>query len=369
MILFVGGKILSYSRMKMLIFKELDAPYVIAEIGCNHNGDTKLGLKMIKAAKDSGANAVKFQYFTKENLVTDEYLNDLDSGAVKIENVTSWKTEELNLSSVREQIDEFINSKKQLKTFRDYANELGIDFGCTPVDEAGVLFLKEIESDFIKLASMDADNESMIQAAIDAKLPLIISTGMSDLQEIDTVYNIFKSNGVSNFSLLHTVSIYPPREEIVNLNFIDTLKKLYDCEIGYSDHTLGFSVALAAIGKGVKIIEKHFTLDKNMPGCDHKVSADEDDMAVIATEGLKIFKSLGSTYKVLSSEELEKRKKFRRSVTTKKKLEKGHVLCEDDIVFKRPGTGIRPKELKYVIGRKLNKPINSDVTLLLEDFE
>lgn len=353
----------------MVIFKDLDAPYVIAEIGCNHNGDTELGLKMIHSAKKCGADAVKFQFFTSENLLTQKYLDDLDSGQVKIENVDSWETKELNLVGVRQQIDKFINSKEQLEIFRKYARDIGIDFGCTPVDKDGVVFLKEIESDFIKLASMDADNDLMIQAAIDSNLPLIISTGMADLREIDFVYNLIRKNLVNNFSLLHTVSIYPPRDEIVNLNFIDTLNKIYDCEIGYSDHTLGFSVALAAIAKGVRVIEKHFTLDKKMPGWDHKVSADENDMKIITTEGKKIFKALGASYKVLSDEELAKREKFRRSVTTKHELKKGHILSVNDITFKRPGTGIKPKELKYILGRKLNKSISKDVTLCLSDFE
>jgi sialic acid synthase SpsE len=352
-----------------MIFKDLKAPYIIAEIGCNHNGNTELGLKMIRAAKDCGADAVKFQYFTKDNLFTKNYMSDLDKGHVVIENIDKWETKELDLQGVSEQIDEFINDKEQLIIFQKYSKKIDIDFGCTPVDSEGVMFLKEIGSDFIKLASMDVDNLEMINSAINTDLPIIISTGMADLQEIDAVYNLFKGKGFDNFSLLHTVSIYPPRDEIVNLNFIDTLNDLYDCEIGYSDHTLGFEVPLAVIGKGVKIIEKHFTLDKKMFGWDHKVSADEQDLRIICKGGQKVFRTLGEKYKILSPEELKKREKFRRSATLCKTLEKGHVLTRSDFVFKRPGTGITPGEIEFILGRKLKKITEQDKTLMLSDFE
>lgn len=351
-----------------MILNKLDKPYIIAEIGCNHNGDTGLALKMIKAAKECGADAVKFQYFTKENLCTEKYLSDLDEGVVKIENVDKWETKELNLKGVSAQVDEFVNDKQQLIEFKKCADEVGIHFGCTPVDVDGVRFLKEINSDFIKLASMDADNLEMVEAVIETGLPVLISTGMADLQEIDAVYNLFKKMKFDNFALLHTVSIYPPRDEIVNLNFIDTLNSIYDCEIGYSDHTLGFSVPLAAIGKGVKIIEKHFTLDKNMFGWDHKVSADEDDLKIICEEGNKVYRTLGSSYKVLSEEEIEKREKFRRSATLNIDVLKGHVLEKNDIVYKRPGTGVRPCEIEYIIGRKFKEDTKKDKTLTLNDF-
>jgi len=352
-----------------VILKELNKPYIIAEIGCNHNGNTELGLKMIKAAKDCGADAVKFQYFTKDTLVTDKYLDDLDAGVVKLENVNAWKSEELGLNSVRDQIEAFTNDEQQLVTFQKYCKEINIEFGCTPVDKKGAEFLKEINSDFIKLASMDADNLEMIESCIETGLPIILSTGMTSLPEIDAIFNLFKDKNFDNFAMLHCVSIYPPRDEIINLNFLDTLKRLYDCEIGYSDHSLGFSLPLAAIAKGVKIIEKHFTLDKNMVGWDHKVSADESDLSIICEEGNKVYRSLGSTYKVLAPEEIEKREKFRRSATTAKDLEKGHVLTKNDFVYKRPGTGIKPNEIKYIIGRKLNTDIKKDITLSLGDFE
>jgi len=347
---------------------KLNKPYIIAEIGCNHNGDVELGLKMIKAAKDCGADAVKFQFFTEKNLSTNDYLDELDSGIVKLENVESWSTKELGLNSVREQINAFSNDENELIIFKKYCDEIGIDFGCTPVNKEGIEFLANIKSEFLKISSMDANNLEMVDECIKTNLPIIISTGMATLQDIDKIYNLFRERGYDNFSILHCVSIYPPKDEIVNLNFIDTLKSIYDCDIGYSDHSLGFSLPIAAIAKGVKIIEKHFTLDKNMPGWDHKVSANEEDLKIICEEGNKIFRSLGDKYKILSNDEIEKREKFRRSMTAKYDLESGHILTKNDFVYKRPGTGVPPDEEVFFLGKKVTKDIKQDKTIFESDF-
>lgn len=347
---------------------KLNKPYIIAEIGCNHNGDTELALQMIKKAKECGADAVKFQFFDEHNLSTNKYIDELEQGLVKLENVQKWESKSLNLFNIRDQIKAFINSAEQLKIFRNYCQELQIDFGCTAAEEKGIAFLKEIKSDFIKIASCDLNNPKMTNAAIETNLPIIISTGMSSLAEIDEIYNIFREANYNNFSLLHCVSIYPPRNEIVNLNFMNTLQKIYDCEIGYSDHTLGYAISLAAIAKGAKIIEKHFTLDKNMEGWDHKVSADPKDLEIICREGQNIFECLGSNYKVVSQDELEKREKFRKSATTARNIREGEIITEDDIVYKRPGTGITPAEAKWLVGRKARHNIAEDTTLLWDYF-
>lgn len=362
------GKYKNTQGDQTMDLKNLKTLYVIAEIGCNHNGDSNLAFQMIDKAILCGANAVKFQLFDDHNLCTNKYLDDLDSGQVKLENVDKCVSEGLKLYNVREQINAFKNSQEQLRDFRFYCRKKNIDFGCTAVDEEGIEFLASIETDFIKLASMDADNPRMIKAAIKTGLPIIISTGMSSLAEIDEIYNIFRQEKYDNFALLHCVSIYPPRNEIVNLNFMNTLQKIYDCEIGYSDHTLGYAISLAAVAKGAKIIEKHFTLDKNMEGWDHKVSADPSDLEIICKEGQNVFECLGSNYKIVSQDEMEKREKFRRSATTAHNIKEGHVITENDIVYKRPGTGITPTEAKWLIGRKAKHDIAEDTTLVWDYF-
>lgn len=353
----------------MLNLQKIDKPYVIAEIGANHNGDIAIAKKMIDSAKQCGADAVKFQHFDLYNLCTQKNLDELDRGKVKLENVDVFRTPELGLHNVKEQIDKFSFSKDEMSDVRKYAKAVGIDFGCTTEDAEGAEFLKSINVDFIKLSSADVTNLSLLRAAVRTTFPIVVSTGMADLAEIDNVYRLFKSMNCHNFALLHCISIYPPRDEIVNLKFIETLKQIYDCQIGYSDHTLGFPITLAAIAKGAIIIEKHFTLDKKMPGWDHKVSADPDDLKIICNEGERIFRSLGSKYKFVSADEMHKRKAFRKSITTKKNFKKGVVITENNVAFKRPGTGISPDLLEYVCGRKVNKNIPEDTTLTWDDLE
>ena len=351
-----------------MILKNIEKPYVIAEIGANHNGDVNLAKEMIETAKECGADAVKFQHFDVSNLCTADNLNDLDSGAVKLENVDDFSTPELGLNNVREQIIAFSFSEEEMTDVRNYAKSIDIDFGCTTEDAEGVRFLQKLDVDFIKLSSADVNNISLIEAASLSKYPILLSTGMADLAEIDAAFRIFKKIESSNFALLHCVSIYPPSEDIVNLNFIDTLNMLFDCPIGYSDHTLDYSITLAAIAKGVNIIEKHFTLDKNMPGWDHKVSADPNDLKIICSEGARIHKALGSKYKNVSKDELDKRDSFRKSITTNTAFKKGEMISIDRLAFKRPGTGISPDLLKYIVGRKVNKDIEDDKTLHWDDI-
>jgi sialic acid synthase SpsE len=351
-----------------MILKEIDKPYIIAEIGANHNGDVALAKEMIRTAKECGANAVKFQHFSISNLCTQDNLDELDSGVVKLENVDQFNTPELGLNNVREQIIAFSFSEQEMSDVRKYARSIDIDFGCTTEDAEGVKFLQELDVDFIKLSSADATNVSLIRAAVLSNYPILLSTGMADLAEIDNAYRIFNEFESPNFALLHCVSIYPPTEDIVNLNFIDTLNKLYNCPIGYSDHTLDYSISLAAVAKGVNILEKHFTLDKNMAGWDHKVSADPSDLKIICEESRRIHSALGSKYKIISKEELHKRDSFRKSITTNTPFLKGEKISYDRIAFKRPGTGISPDLLKYVIGRRVNKNISDDKTLNWSDL-
>lgn len=353
--------------MKHII--EIKDTYVIAEIGCNHNGDTDLGLKMIDSAKECGADAVKFQFFTKDNLVTDDHLKELEDGQVRYENVNNWQTKELGLNNIFEQVEAFTNTEEQLRIFHAHAKKIGIDFGCTPVDSVGANLLNDLKVDFLKLASMDVSNLPFLNDCIDTGLPIIISTGMADLLEIDRLYQAFLKRDYDNFALLHCISIYPPRDEMINLNFISTLKNLYDCEIGYSDHSLGSEIAIASIAKGVRIIEKHFTLDKNMPGWDHKISADPKELKFLTDACEKVSRALGDSYKKLSSEELDKRWKFRRSLTLNCDVKKGDKLVPEMLVYKRPGTGLMPSEEVFVLGRSFKGSYHADTTLTLEHFE
>lgn len=191
---------------------------------------------------------------------------------------------------------------------------------------------------------------------------------MASLAEIEAIVNLIPEKYKHNVTLLHCVSLYPPKDEYVNLNFLKTLRQAFGMEVGYSDHTFGFSIPLAAVAFGATVIEKHFTLDKNMPGWDHKVSANPEEMRIIASESKRIVDALGSGIKVVSEDEIAKQKKFRRSITTANALKAGQEITYNDILFKRPGTGIPANKYKEIIGRHVNRDIEENKTLFWEDL-
>jgi len=186
---------------------------------------------------------------------------------------------------------------------------------------------------------------------------------MATLGEIEEAVEVVRAEGNEQIVLLHCVSIYPPEYGTIHLRNMATLQRAFDVPVGFSDHTLGTAIPLAAIAIGACIIEKHFTLDQDMEGWDHAISADPVQLRTIVTEGRNIFSALGDTHRVVSREEMEKRKKFRRSLVARHSLEQGHLLIESDLDAKRPGTGISPSELSYVIGRRLVCDVAADQVL------
>lgn len=343
-------------------------PYIVAEIGGNHNGDMSLALRMIAKAKECGADAVKFQLYRKKDLWTNDHLKELNDGSVKLENVSNWSTKELGLNNIFEQIEKFAVQEKEHVQYFDFARKLGIDYSTSTFTKEDVDFCVDQKVAFLKVASCDVTNLDLIEYTLSKKYPTLISLGMASLAEIENIVRMIPQDCKDKVVLLHCVSLYPPKDEYVNLNFINTLKKTFGVRVGYSDHTLGFSIPLAAVSLGAEVIEKHFTLDKNMPGWDHKVSANPQEMRIICEESKRIIDSLGDGIKKVSYDELEKQKKFRRSMATAKGLKEGHVIERDDIVYKRPGTGIPADRIDEIIGRRVNKDIDADKTLFWEDL-
>ena len=341
-------------------------PYIVAEIGGNHNGDIELGKKMIKAAKECGADAVKFQLYRREDLWTEDHLKELNDGVVKLENVSNWSTKELGLNNIFEQVDKF--AVQEHIEFFNYARELGIDYGTSAFTKKDVDFCIDQKCANLKVASCDVTNLDLIEYVISKDYPTQIALGMASLAEIEAVVKLIPERFKHNVTLLHCVSLYPPKDEYVNLNFLHTLRQAFGMEVGYSDHTFGFSIPLAAIALGATVIEKHFTLDKNLPGWDHKVSANPEEMRIIASESKRIVDALGNGIKVVSDDEIAKQKKFRRSITTADSLKAGQEITYNDILFKRPGTGIPADRFKEVIGRHVNRDIEENKTLFWEDL-
>jgi N-acetylneuraminate synthase len=223
--------------------------------------------------------------------------------------------------------------------------------------------LEELAVPFFKIASMDVVHLPLLKHVARKRRPVVISTGMATLGEIEQAVETVRGEGNEQIVLLHCVSIYPPEYDSIHLRNMATLERAFDVPVGFSDHTLGTAIPLAAIAIGACVIEKHFTLDQEMAGWDHAISANPEQLRTIVAEGRNIFSALGSNGRVVSAAEMEKRKKFRRSLVARHKLERGHQLTEADLDAKRPGTGIAPNEMAYVIGRRLASDLAADQVL------
>lgn len=335
-------------------------PYVIAEIGANHNGDMDLAKAMILAAKESGADCVKFQSWTPSSLIAQEEYT---------RNQKYDDSPKKHFGSLKEMVEKYYLREEQHFELKNYCDELNVDFCSTPFSTNEVELLDKCEVPFYKIASMDINNFQLLDYISGRGKPVIVSTGMATLGEIDAAVNRLYQGGCKELSLLHCISIYPPKNEDINLRNISMLQQTFgNIPIGFSDHSFGFSIPLASIALGACIIEKHFTTDKDLPGWDHEISADPLEMKIICEEGKKIAESMGSFMRIVSKEEQAKKDKFRRSVVTTKDLKAGHILMENDLTSKRPGTGISPDLIPQLLGRKLVIDLDEDVLLKWENL-
>lgn len=336
-------------------------PYIIAELGSNHNGDMALARKLIIEAKESGADCVKFQSWSKETIFSREKYEDNYFVADDYRERTDYTLEEI--------VEEYSISEEELLEMKKFSDEVGIDCTSTPFSKNEADFLVDkMESPFIKVASMDLSNTPFLKYLAEKGKPMIISTGLSELYEIDEAVQAIESAGNKEIIILHCVATYPPVDTDINLNNIKTLMATYpEYPIGFSDHTLGTAIPLAAVALGASVIEKHFTLDKNMEGWDHKISATKQEMKVIVDDSKRISNALGS-FRIKATESDEKKKEFRRSIVLTRAFKKGDVIKQDDIDYKRPGGGIKPGMTDFVIGRTVNKDLKFDHILSKEDI-
>jgi len=251
---------------------------------------------------------------------------------------------------------------------RDYSHKIGIDFTSTPFSRKEADFLvDELDVDFIKIASMDLNNYSFLEFLAKKGKPMVLSTGLSNLSEIDKAVRQIEQTGNQQLVILHCVAIYPPEDSQVNLRNINTLSRLYPYPIGFSDHSLGTSIPLASVACGACLVEKHFTLDKEMFGWDHKVSANEEEMLVLATETKRIFQAMGSS-RIQQVENDDRIESFRRSIVAARKIKEGEVFQEDMLDFKRPGRGLPPDTLQFVLGKPAKRDLEYDELLEISDF-
>lgn len=341
-------------------FKEFERPYVIAEIGANHNGDMDLAKKMIDVAKECGADCVKFQSWSKNSIFSKKVYEDNYFLRDDYRNRTDFTLESI--------VDKYHIGIEQHKMLKEYCDSLGIEFNSTPFAKEEVdLLVDELKVPFVKVASMDLNNIPFLEYIASKKVPVVISTGLCELSDVDEAVKTLKINGCPEIILLHCVSIYPPKDEQVNLNNIDMLRNTFGCKVGYSDHTLGVIAPIMSISKGVCIIEKHFTLDKEMVGWDHKISANPEELKIICDASKVGYKMLGSYSKVVN-EDLERREAFQRSIVAARQIKKGEIITKEDLDYKRPGSGIPPKYYKFIVGKEAKRDLCYDEIIQMEDF-
>ena len=336
-------------------------PYIIAELGSNHNGDMELAKRLIIEAKEAGADCVKFQSWSKDSIFAKKKYEDNYFIADDYRDRTDYTLEEI--------VDTYSISENELLDMKKFADEIGIDCTSTPFNKKEADFLVDkMDTPYIKVASMDLNNYPFLAYLAKKGKPVVISTGLSELYEIDKAVKTIENAGNNQIVILHCVSTYPPIDSDVNLNNIKTLMNAYpDYPIGFSDHTLGTAIPLASVALGACLIEKHFTLDKNMEGWDHKVSATKDEMIEIVENSKRISDALGS-FRITASESDEKKREFRRSIVITRDMKKGEVIQEEDIDYKRPGGGFDPEMTDFIIGRTVNKDLNNDYILTKEDI-
>ena len=337
-------------------------PYIIAELGANHNGDMTLARTLVHEAKKAGCDCAKFQSWTKDSIFSKKVYEENKFLDDDYRSRTDYSLESI--------IEAYSMSEAELRELKKLCDEVGIDFGCTPFTKREVDFLvDDLNIGFIKIASMDLNNYEFLKYVGTKKKPIVLSTGLSTLSEIDHAVQVIESTGHRDIILLHCIAVYPPRDETINLRNIEMLRTNYpDYPVGFSDHSFGTAVPLAAVALGACMIEKHFTLDKNMPGWDHKVSMTPDEMGELVVGSKRIVKALGTTRRVLSKEDYEKIPAFRRSIVAARPISKGQTIQVEDLDVKRPGTGIEPQYLEIIVGRVAKRDISFDEMLTAEDF-
>ena len=324
--------------------------FIIAEAGVNHNGDINLAKKLIDAAVEAGVDAVKFQTWKTELLVT----QDAKQAEYQEENIGKEQFQYDMLKELELSYPEFIELK-------EYCDNKNIIFMSTPDEIESANFLTNIQ-DIFKIGSSEVTNLPYLRHIGSLQKKVILSTGMADIGEIEDALNVLVEAGTKkdDITVLHANTMYPTPMEDVNLRAMVTIGKTFDVAYGYSDHTLGIEVPIAAVALGAKVIEKHFTLDKNMEGPDHKASLEPDELKAMVKAIRNIEIALGSSIKKPSKSEKPNMEVARKSIVASKPIKKGELFSEDNLTVKRPGNGISPMRWDEIIGTIAQKDYDVD---------
>jgi N,N'-diacetyllegionaminate synthase len=314
--------------------------FIIAEAGVNHNGNLNLAKELIDVAKEAGADAIKFQTFISEKVVSRyapkaEYQNIYTSS--KESQLDMVKKLELSFDQFRE-LDKYCKAKE-------------IEFLSTAFDSISIDFLNSLDMKRWKIPSGEITNLPYLIKIAKLHKPVFLSTGMSTMEDIKAALSILKENGAGDITVLHCTTEYPTPFKDVNLNAMNTIMKMFNIPVGYSDHTKGIEVSIAAVALGATIIEKHFTLDRNMEGPDHKASLEPHELKAMISAIRNVEASLGSGVKKPAPSEQKNMTIARKSIVANCKIKKGEVFTENNITVKRPGNGISPMKWFEVIGQ------------------
>lgn len=329
-----------------------DKIYIIAEAGVNHNGDINLAKKLIDAGKIAGVDCVKFQTWKTEALLTE----DAPKAAYQLENDGA--------GSQFEMLKKLELSYQDFKELQRYSKEVGVEFLSTPDEQESLNFLvDELNLPLIKVGSGEINNLLYLKQIARKKRPVILSTGMCYLADVERAYLTLIENGAPEVAILHCTSEYPAPLETVNLKAMDTLKNAFQVTVGYSDHTDGIAISLAAAARGARIIEKHFTLDKTMEGPDHKASLDPIELKALVDGIRAVEQSLGDGIKRIQEVEKATQLVVKKGIYAKLNLKAGDMITEEHLVGKRPISELGMEEYESIIGKRLTIDVEKDTAI------
>ncbi|HJH26807.1 MAG TPA: N-acetylneuraminate synthase [Methanophagales archaeon] len=333
--------------------------FIVAEVGVNHNKDIGLAKKMIRAAKDAGADAVKFQTWKTENII----LKDIEMAEYQKANTESNESQFEMLKKLELPYEWHFELK-------EYAERLGLGFFSTMEDKESVDFLiKDLKIPLIKVGSGDLTNYPLLKYTARFKKPMILSTGMATLSEIDAAVRTALNEGNKDIVLLQCTTQYPCPYEDINLKAMLSLKEAFKTIVGFSDHSLGIECAVAAVSLGAKYIEKHFTSDRNLPGPDHKASLEPEEFKRMVDAIRNTEKALGDGIKRPMPSELENKKIIRRKIVATRDIKKGEVLNEENITSKRANYGLEAKYYPFIEGKRAKRDISKDEVISFDIIE
>lgn len=329
--------------------------FIIAEAGVNHNGDAELAKRLVDAAQEAGADAVKFQTWVTEKVIMPDA------------RMAEYQRQNLGIDQSQfEMLKQLELSYDQFREIKAHADRKGILFFSTPDEEDSADFLEQLGVSLFKIGSGEVTNLPFLRHVALKGKPIIISTGMSSLGEVEAAVRIIEETGNHKLVLLHCVSNYPADPADCNLRAMDTLASAFGYAVGFSDHTLGIEIAVAAVARGACVLEKHLTLDKTMSGVDHRASLDTDEFVAMVRAIRAVESALGDGVKRPAPSELKTKKVVQKAVVTARAIRAGERITQADLALRRTSGGLAPAYLPLIIDRRVNRDLEANCTITLD---